>query len=812
MEGSGGKCFNDSREASASSFSEGALFDASQYPFFGKDIVDELELGGFENEVECVPEIGVAFGGEEELHECHLFDKDEVKVTRFGSLSDIDDMATAFSKLNKVVPGPRHPGIIGDRGSGSESFSRESSSAMEWARKVDFPDWLDHHMPDTECHEETKRWSLQPYLSTMLLPEQKPLYRTSSYPRQQLQLQRFSSEPILVPNLSYTSFPPPGSQQASLYNSHHRSMSSLSGGSQPQFSAPNKPPSSSFTKNLPCLPLGLHYNTNSTHLTSSNLSRNSLLLNHWSSHPDLLHGDHSILSNNFLQYQHGLLPAQVLPSQQQLLHLSFQPSVAHLFSLQSDIYNTFPSPSHFSKHGYFDKRKSKPKSAPKDRLSVRFSQGYDSSGHRGDSYLPLFKSKHMTTEEIESILRIKHAATHGNDDPYVNDYYHQACLAKHAVNTKSNYPFHPSHPKERSSRSCNSTDYQPHLHVDALVRVRFSSIRKPRPLLEVGPPLSACGDGSAEQKLTVRPLEQEPMFAARVTIEDGLCLLLDVDDIDRLLKFTQPQDGGIQLRRKRHMLLEGLAASLQLVDPFGKNSTSVGLSDKDDIVFLQLVSLPKGRKLISRFLQLFLPGSELVRIVCMAIFRHLRSLYGVLPPDPEAADTINDLVKTVSMCVGGMDLKSLSACLAAVVCSSEQPPLRPVRSPAGDGASVILKSVLERAAHLLKDPQSAMNISIPNSALWQASFDAFFGLLTKYCISKYDSVVQSLITQSLPNSEVARVVSREMPMELLRASLPHADENRQKILLNFAQRAIPATRFNNHGGSGRQKNPESVRG
>ncbi|XP_073296257.1 protein PAT1 homolog 2-like isoform X2 [Primulina huaijiensis] len=631
-------------------------------------------------------------------------------------------------------------------------------------------------MPDTECQEETKRWSLQPYLSTMLLPEHRLLYRTSSYPRRrrrpQQQLQRFSSEPILVPNLSF--FSSPGSQQASLYNSYHpyhRSLSSLSGGSQPKSSTPNNPPPCSFTQNLPCLPLGFHCNT------------------------------------------HGLLPAQVLPSQQQqLLHLSFQPSVAHMFALQSDIYHTFPSPSHFSKYGCSDKRGLKHKSAQKGRHSVRFSQGYDSSSHRGDSNLPLFKSKHMTAEEIESILRTQHAATHGNDDPYVNDYYHQACLAKNAAETKSKYRFHPSHPKEQSSRSLNSTDSQPHLHVDALGRVCFSSIRRPRPVLEVDPPLSACGDGSAEQKLTVRPLEQEPMFAARVTIEDGLRLLLFVDDIDQLLKFTLPQDGGSQLRQKRHMLLEGLAASLQLVDPFGKSSTSVGFSDKDDIVFLQLVSLPKGRKLISRFLQLLLPGSELVRIVCMAIFRHLRFLYGVLPPDPEAADSINDLAKTVSVCVGGMDLNSLSACLAAVVCSSEQPPLRPVRSPAGDGASVILKSVLERAALLLKDPQSAMNFSTPNSALWRASFDAFFGLLTKYCISKYDSIVRSLTTLSLPNSEVARVVSREMPMELFRASLPHTDENRKNILMKFAQRAIPVTRSSNHGGSGGQKNPESVRG
>ncbi|KAI3465579.1 hypothetical protein Pfo_022242 [Paulownia fortunei] len=815
MERSDGKDFNDFIDASSSSVSGSAMFDASQYAFFGKDILDEVELGGLEDEGEGVPVIGGGFGGEEELNEYHLFDKDEGSA--LGSLSDIDDLTTTFAKLNKVVSGPRHPGVIGDRGSGS--FSRESSSATEWTREADFPDWFDHHMSDSECYEENKRWSSQPHLSSMYLPESKPLYRASSYPQQQQQLPHFSSEPILVQKSSFTSFPPPGSQQGSLNNSHHLNLSSFSSGPQSPFSTQNNSPLSNSTLHLPGLPRGFHYNANMSHVTSPNLSRTNQLQNHWISHAGLLHGDQSILLNNILQhqYQNGLLPSQLISPQLQRRHLSFQPSLAHFSALQSQMFNSVPSQSHLSKYGSTDKRESKPRSSQKGKHSVRFSnQGSDASSHRSDSNLPQFRSKHMTAEEIESILKMQHAATHGND-PYVDDYYHQARLAKKSAETRSKYRFCPSHPREQSSRSRNSAESQPHLHVDALGRVCFSSIRRPRPLLEVDPPPSACGDGSAEQKLSEKPLEQEPMLAARVTIEDGLCLLLDVDDIDRILQFTQPQDGGGQVRRKRHILLEGLAASLQLVDPLGKSGNSVGLSPKDDIVFLRIVSVSKGRKLISRFLQLLLPGSELARIVCMAIFRHLRFLFGGLPSDPEAADSINDLAKTVSVCVSGMDLNALSACLAAVVCSSEQPPLRPLGSPAGDGASVILKSVLERATYLLRDPPSTSNFSIPNPALWQASFDAFFGLLTKYCVSKYDSIVQSLITQNPQNKEVvgseaARAVSREMPVELLRASIPHTDESQKKLLLNFAQRSMPVTGFNTHGGSSGQVNPESVRG
>lgn len=33
-----------------------------------------------------------------------------------------------------------------------------------------------------------------------------------------------------------------------------------------------------------------------------------------------------------------------------------------------------------------------------------------------------------------------------------------------------------------------------------------------------------------------KPLEQEPLLAARIVIEDCMCLLLDIDDIDRVCK------------------------------------------------------------------------------------------------------------------------------------------------------------------------------------------------------------------------------------------------------------------------------------
>lgn len=164
-----------------------------------------------------------------------------------------------------------------------------------------------------------------------------------------------------------------------------------------------------------------------------------------------------------------------------------------------------------------------------------------------------------------------------------------------------------------------------------------------------------------------------------------------------------------------------------------------------------------------------------------------------MPSDSGAAETTTSLAKTVSSCVRHMELSALSACFAAIVCSSQQPPLRPLGSSAGDGASLIIKSVLDRATELLGDPHSAANYSRSTRSLWQASFDAFFGLLTKYCDSKYESIMQRFALQgsnSLVGPEASKAVGREMPVELLRASLPHTNEDQRQALLDLARKSM----------------------
>ncbi|KAJ1430729.1 hypothetical protein SESBI_07558 [Sesbania bispinosa] len=775
---------------------EAAVFDASQYAFFGKDAaVEEVELGGLEDD-DDMPE-----SNEEEF----LLNREEAEDK---SLSDIDDLSTTFWKLNKVVSGPRGTPIIGEQG------SRENSTA-EWAQRdgvlnwfdrntydsegsldgkrlssqpysslahlheskpvyrtssypeqqrqqqqqslqhcssESVPKWFDQHLYDSETTQDSKRWSSQPHSSIAHLEESRSLYRTSLYPDKQQELPHFPSEPILVPNSSFTSYPPPGgrAQQASpSHNTGHLNMPYHAVGAQMAPSSQNRSHFSNSALQLGGLNHGSPFGGNMRQFPTGP-PLNQRIQNQLVNQAGLYTGDYPNISSG--------LPMIHKYDQMQML-------------------------------GLMELRDQMPKSAQIGQ-NLRFPpQGFDMSSHRSNSGWPRFRSKYMTTEEIENILRMQLAATHSND-PYVDDYYHQGCLAKKSSGAKLRHHFCPTQIRELPLRASANTEPHAFLQVDALGRVPFSSIRRPRPLLEVDPPNSSRA-GSPEQNISEKPLEQEPMLAARVAIEDGLCLLLDIDDIDRFLQFNQLQDGGIQLKQKRQGVLEGLAASLHLVDPLRKSQHTVAHAAKDDVVFLRIVSLPKGRKLLARYLQLLFPGGELMRIVCMAILSHLRFLFGGLPSDPAAAEN-------------------------SVVCSSEKPPLRPLGSPAGDGTSLILVSVLERATELLTDPHAASNYNIANRSLWQASFDEFFGLLTKYCVNKYDSIMQQFLIQGTPNmavigSDAARVISREMPVELLRASLPHTDDRQKKILLDFAQRSIPVVGFNgNSGGNSHHVNSESV--
>uniref|UniRef100_A0ACD5UNP6 Uncharacterized protein n=1 Tax=Avena sativa TaxID=4498 RepID=A0ACD5UNP6_AVESA len=789
-------------------------FNASQYAFFGNNVMEEVELGGLEDD-DCCDDadfVGLGDEGYSSIHGSDMLEDEGV-----GSFSAGDDLAGTFSKLTRVVNGPRHRGIVGRM----EPVSRQSSSTADWTQQEpESSYWPKQHALDAEQGLDNKKWSshLAQFSDTrlhrtsssphqdaqynptehILGPRPFSLHRMSSYPQQDPQYNH--TEPIPVPKLSFIPYPPSSVSHSSSGGPHHMNIPSPPTAFHMPVSAQNELPfSHPHHGGTPSGPL---FGRNLVQMGLPGLSTNIMQQNHGlNSGP--IHGNGARFTPALMERPNGLIPPQMQPPHQQHGIRPIQQSSPQFSQLNPHMLGPRHSPPQnlqmfgpqhppSQTRGRFDANFGMPDlSDPRARSMLYHGrqgqflppQGFELGNLRMDTGWPRFRSKYMSTEEIENIARVQQAATHSND-PYIDDYYHQACLARKSAGAHLRNHFCPTLIRDPSARACSKDEPHAYLQVDALGRLPFSSIRRPRPLLDVEE--ASTPSDSIPEKTASKTLDQEPMLAARITIEDGLCHLLDVDDINRLLQFSQQQDGGLELTNRRYALLEQLAESLQLVDPLGPNK-SVPLSPNDDLVFLRVISLPKGRKLVSRYLELVTPSSELARIACMAVFRHLRFIFGNLPSDSSAAASTTKLASAISTCIGQMELSGLSACLAATVCSSLQPPLRPLGYAAGDGASVIIMSVLDRATELLTDQHVSSTYSMQNRGLWQASFDAFFRLLTEYCMSKFDNLVHTAQMQPCG----AAAISREIPVELLRASLPHTNEHQRKQLLNFAQRTVP---------------------
>ena len=113
-------------------------------------------------------------------------------------------------------------------------------------------------------------------------------------------------------------------------------------------------------------------------------------------------------------------------------------------------------------------------------------------------------------------------------------------------------------------------------------------------------------------------------MAARVMIEDGLSLLLDVDDVDRILEEREVDDESAEeLRKRRAALLESIASSFHLPE----GSSPILQEEDGDRIFLYLAHLRKGLKLIAAFLDLCEgPTEEYTNQILWSVLRNMNLL------------------------------------------------------------------------------------------------------------------------------------------------------------------------------------------
>ena len=155
--------------------------------------------------------------------------------------------------------------------------------------------------------------------------------------------------------------------------------------------------------------------------------------------------------------------------------------------------------------------------------------------------------RHMTDFEINKILGIQ-AANVSCGNPYVDDYYFQAYRKKHQEGFNR---FAPGALRDLGCAERSGKTEIKFAELEGLGKIPFSNLRTPRPLLDIADDQEPEPFDSGQEKprqAAKRPLLQEPLLNARQVIEDCLSLLLDVDDVDRLVECEGVRSAGKELR------------------------------------------------------------------------------------------------------------------------------------------------------------------------------------------------------------------------------------------------------------------------
>lgn len=473
--------------------------------------------------------------------------------------------------------------------------------------------------------------------------------------------------------------------------------------------------------------------------------------------------------------------------------------------------------------------------------------------HRGPILRRRYASQCMARDEIESILHMQWRPLH-QGAPYVEDYYYQAFVFKY-YGKRNKRGFAPETVRELAPTEKVAPDEVSFVRLEGLGRVPFSNVRRPRPLMDVTPEdLRAAAVGAGENvssdenrasKSTVtkdeakkagapsRRLDQEPMLAARIMIEDCMALILDVQDIDRIFTAAassgQPIENEGALRQRRVLLMDGLSASLRLPDSAVGTSTAaaggVGDSSSSDGVFLRLLALAKGQNLAARALQQLYPPNEAATVaensgdakaaapnlrVLWAILRNVRAIFaGSISPAPSssskggnataaadgqaaassvaaaASDVIHRLHTRQAVC------DALSALthgdLDAIAAGSDNPEavLLPLFAPGVESAAQhhfpwmvdMLTALLQRAAEF--ELSSADKAEDSTAKTWSKEFSALYKVVERHIDALAEAAAAAA---SEKDTEGVQEIKKLVPVELARSMLQHCSKERAEKL------------------------------
>ena len=180
--------------------------------------------------------------------------------------------------------------------------------------------------------------------------------------------------------------------------------------------------------------------------------------------------------------------------------------------------------------------------------------------------------------------------------------------------------------------------------LQGLGKIPFSNLRTPRPLIDYldNESLASAEEEEGVQSIQwefIRSAQRAQAMHARKLIEDSMCLLLEVDDVDRL---AMSECGKVDLRRlaaRRRDLIGSIVAAFRIPsnpEGYTTEASNTGRSNSDG-VFLRLMSIAKGRSLLAKLLNVLVPprpfqalptDTKPLSYICWTTLRNIRALFG----------------------------------------------------------------------------------------------------------------------------------------------------------------------------------------
>ncbi|EEH58067.1 uncharacterized protein MICPUCDRAFT_67350 [Micromonas pusilla CCMP1545] len=408
-------------------------------------------------------------------------------------------------------------------------------------------------------------------------------------------------------------------------------------------------------------------------------------------------------------------------------------------------------------------------------------------------------AKLMTSDEIEQILRIQWAATHPLDRAaYDHDYYYQCWL--HSNNrAKLKEPFAPSELRELAPQAKEARAPTAFVTLDGLGRVPFSNLRAPKPLLDVsgkGEVDGGAGREADENQAGGRRLEQEPLLAARIMIEDGMCLLLDVDDIDRQVEEGVAAEAPAAMARRRDFLLEGLAGTLRVPATPVLNAQARKRGDSD-AVFERIATLHKGRVMLAKLLPRLRSGCSAAASLVWAVMRHSPTLLkegekaavaaaAAAGNEASANNSAAELAKETAVAMSNLSYAATSSAIEALASAAMAAdaagslPSFAAASGPGAGMASLARAVLEQGSRL-----GILGADYDASPEWSDCFTTLFNILDAHLatLEKYHVAAkggEKKLAASI--AERAGAEKLELPRDLLRACVPHCTAEQRETI------------------------------